>query len=276
MTTGARGAIGLVVHPTRPAAAQLARRVASWWVSRGYEVVELSGLPGPKAKSATGDLRLAISLGGDGTMLKTVQLTLERGVPVLGVNLGRLGYLTRVEPAQIDEACQRVLAGSYDVEQRMTLEVVTAGTTLAALNEVTIEKVAPGHTISLKLAIAGRPFLDYVADGLLLATPTGSTAYNLSLRGPILSPRLRALVVTPISPHMLFDRSLVLDPEQWADLRLAGDREAVLIADGSTLVPLAPGAAVTVRAGANDARIVRFEPPDFHGVLRHKFNLADR
>jgi NAD+ kinase len=147
---------------------------------------------------------------------------------------------------------------------------------LVALNEVVLEKGAPGHTVHVAVSIRDRPFLTYVADGIIVATPTGSTAYNLSARGPIVSPSLRALVMTPISPHMLFDRSLVLEPDESVGLMLLDGRTAVLLVDGSTLVPLGLDEAVRIGAGSQPARIVRFGRPDFHAILRAKFELADR
>jgi NAD+ kinase len=271
--------VALVVNATRSAAKELAEQARTWWEARGYEVVVDQGAGGPQI--AHGPFDFAVSLGGDGTMLRTVQLVLERQVPVLGVNFGNLGYLTQVEPSGIDDAFARLVAGQYEVEERMTLEVKVGdagepGQRLVALNEVAIEKGAPGHTIRVAVSIAGRPFLNYVADGIIVATPTGSTAYNLSARGPIVSPRLRAIILTPISPHMLFDRSLVLEPDETVGLRLLDGRLAVLSVDGSTLVPLAQDESVSIAAGTCPARVVRFGRPDFHAILRGKFGLADR
>ena len=174
------------------------------------------------------DLEFAVSLGGDGTMLRTVELVLAAGVPVLGVNLGRMGYLTAVEPAGIERAFERMLAGDYFVEERMALEVELTGQRPRAVDGAQRRHrrgTGPGHTIRVAVEIAGRPFLTYVADGILVSTPTGSTAHNLSARGPVVSPRLRAMVLTPVSPHMLFDRSLVLEPAEEVRLTLVDDRE---------------------------------------------------
>lgn len=273
------GRIALVVNPTRAGAQDLAARSRRWWEDRDFAVVvdDGSGVDG----LAEGDLDFAVSLGGDGTMLRTVQIVLDRQVPVLGVNFGNLGYLTQVEPAGVEQAFGRLVAGEFEVEERMTLEVAVGGQgapgqRLVALNEVAVEKSAPGHTIRVAVSIAGRPFLTYVADGIIVATPTGSTAYNLSARGPIASPRLRAIILTPISPHMLFDRSLVLEPDEAVGLHLLDGRPAVLTVDGSTALPLALDETVEISAGRRAARIVRFGRPDFHAILRGKFGLADR
>ena len=149
----------------------------------------------------------------------------EANVPIIGVNVGLLGYLTEVEPDALRHALERWFAGPDDgewhIDERMLLAVVAAprrsaatAQTWTALNEGVVEKQEAGHTIRLQVWIDGTPFTSYAADGLILATPTGSTAYSLSARGPVLSPRLRAVLLTPVSPHMLFDRSLVLDPSR--------------------------------------------------------------
>jgi NAD+ kinase len=145
-----------------------------------------------------------------------------------------------------------------------------------ALNEVVVEKTVPGHTIRVAASIGGRPFVTYAADGLLVATPTGSTAYNLSARGPIVSPRLRAVVVTPISPHMLFDRPLVLEPDEWLRLRLADPRPAVVVVDGLSAGVIHPGDVVVCRASKVCARLVVFGDRNFHAVLKARFGLTDR
>ena len=207
-----------------------------------------------------------------------------QGVPVLGVNLGRLGYLTEIEPHALEAALQRFLVGDYGVEERMTLEVALEPAAGGAarqhgtvvLNEAVVEKTVPGHTIRVAASIAGRPFVTFAADGLLVCTPTGSTAYNLSAHGPVLSPGLRAMVLTPVSPHMLFDRPLVLDAEQWVRLELLDPRPAVLVLDGQSVDVLEPGDAVVCRTGPAAARLVTFGPRDFFSILRARFHLADR
>jgi NAD+ kinase len=286
--------VAFVTHPERPEAVALAGRMGTWLRDRGHQVRAAEGHAQPLVTD-TGtedDIDLAVSFGGDGTMLRAVELASPAGVPVLGVNLGHLGYLTEVEPAGLQAALERFVAGDYGVEERMTLQVVVYGgasaadveegrasptQSLVALNEMVVEKkVPPGHTVRLAASIADRPFITYVADGILVATPTGSTAYNLSARGPIVSPHLRAVIVTPVSPHMLFDRPLVLGPSETVRLELLSGGPAVLVVDGSCLEHLEPGDAVVCRAGPHPARLVTFGRRDFHSILKAKFNLTDR
>jgi NAD+ kinase len=274
--------VAFVVHPDRPEAAEAAAAAEAWLAAHGHRAVQApDAIAGALAEEGT-DIDLAVSLGGDGTMLRTVALASAKGVPVLGVNLGRLGYLTEIEPAGLRGALERFLAGDYELEERMTLEVEVhrsgRGETIVypALNEAVVEKTVAGHTVRVATAIAGRPFVTYAADGLLVSTPTGSTAYNLSARGPILSPQLRALVVTPISPHMLFDRPLVLDPAESLRLEVLGPRPAVLVVDGQNVGLLEPGDAIVCREGRTPAHLVTFGGRDFHAILRARFGLADR
>ncbi len=161
----------------------------------------------------------------------------------------------------------------------MTLQVDVKGdgqSSWTALNEVVLEKTVSGHTVRLAASVNGDDFTTYAADGLIVSTPTGSTAYNLSARGPILSPRHRAIVVTPVSPHMLFDRSLVLSAEEWVEVKVVDGPPAALVVDGREHGALQVGHAISCRAGAYDALFVTFGGRDFHQILKTKFGLADR
>lgn len=242
----------------------------------------LTSVPGVKVapeEEAVQNADLAVSLGGDGTMLRTVQLALPAAVPVMGANLGQLGYLTSVDPANLCDALQSWLEGRFSIEERLLLRVQLSrtGQVLSALNEAVLEKTVPGHTVRLDLSLSGTSFITLAADGVIVATPTGSTAYNLSARGPILSPLLQALLVTPVSPHMLFDRSLVLDAASTVKLEVLEERPAVLVVDGAEVAVLQPGDVVECRADERRARFVIFEDhAAFHSIVKAKFNLSDR
>src|SRR5262245_61748742 len=287
--------VGMILHHERAQAAELARDATDWLAERGHEVrlplrdagiADLATQGCPEEEFARG-LDLAVSLGGDGTMLRTVDLVAAAGVPVVGVNVGQLGYLTEVEPAGLRMALKRFLAGSYEVEERMLLRLGTVdapgfeayadsprrqpatmrhtsdGRSFVALNEAVLEKTPMGHTVRLGVSIDGETFTPYAADGLIVATPTGSTAYAFSARGPIVEPTHRCLLMTPVSPHMLFDRSLILDPSARVRIEVAGDRPATLSVDGHNLGILGQGDAVTCTAASLSARFVTFGPRDF-------------
>ncbi|HYD08545.1 MAG TPA: NAD(+)/NADH kinase, partial [Acidimicrobiales bacterium] len=223
---------------------------------------------------------VAVSLGGDGTMLRTVDLVADDGVPVIGVNLGTLGYLTEVDPASALVALKRFLAGSYSISERMRLAVqVDAGTThetWPALNEAVLGKTPTGQIVNVEVSIDGEVFTTYHADGLIVATPTGSTAYAWSAGGPIISPDHSAMLITPVAAHMLFDRSLVLPPQACIRLEVVGDRPAALSIDGRAAGILEAGDAITCTAAPNAARIVRFDPQSFLGIVKGKFGLGAR
>jgi len=261
--------LALVAHPGRAAAVALADDAVAWLKARGHDasIVLEGALPS--------DCEVIVSLGGDGTMLHAVALA-GAAVPVLGVNVGHLGYLTEVEPDWLMDALERFLAGDYRIEHRMTLDIDAGGSTYHALNEAVVEKTLPGHTVRMAMTIDGEPLVTYAADGLIVATPTGSTAYNLSARGPICSPTHRALVVTPVSAHMLFDRSLVLDPAEVLALEVLGPTPARLVVDGRVVADVAPGDVVRCRVGGADAKLVTFGTRNFHRILQTKFGLADR
>jgi len=271
------------VHPDRSAATDLSAVAKRWWEARGYDVDFAAAEPTTPGESSR-HWDFAVSFGGDGTILRTVQVALPAGTPVLGINLGRMGFLAQVEPGGMQTAFENLVNGEYQVEERMALAVrvlradagADAGSTHVALNEAIVERNAPGHTIRVGVEIGGRRFLTYVADGLLVCTPTGSTAYNMSARGPVVSPTMRALVLTPVAPHLVFDRSLVIGPEEPVTLTLLDYRPATVALDGLCLIPLDPGDAVVCSASPQPARFVRFGAPDFQAVLRARFSLADR
>jgi NAD+ kinase len=282
-------AVGFVLHHERKQAAELAAEAAAWLLGAGHTVhlpepdAELAGLP---AHAFTDDafapgLDVAVSLGGDGTMLRTVELVSGAGVPIIGVNVGQMGYLTDIEPPGMRAALERFLDGPRSIEERMllTVRVERAGAPAeehVAFNEAVVEKTPMGHTVRLGVAVDDEFFTTYAADGLIVATPTGSTAYAFSARGPIVEPTHRALLLTPVSPHMLFDRTLVLEAEASLRLDVIGHRTATLSVDGRNLGELGEGDAIVCTAAPISARLVTSGQRDFLQILKTKFGLNDR
>jgi len=209
-------------------------------------------------------------------MLRAVHLLEGAAVPVIGVNVGLLGYLTEVEPVDMLQALERFFNGNYSVESRMMLRAEIGDSAYLALNEASLEKREAGHTVRMRVFIDGEMFTTYQADGLIASTPTGSTAYSLSARGPVVSPRHRAVLLTPVSPHMLFDRSLVLDPAERLEIEVIGHRLVDLAIDGQRVATLGEGDRLACGVAAAEALFVRFGPHHFHQVLKAKFGLADR
>ena len=280
----------IVAHHDRSSAHAAAETAIAWLTDAGHQVVvhpddaAAVGHPALVCDDAVGRADLCLTMGGDGTILRAVHLMGDHQLPLIGVNLGWLGYLTEIEPAAIESSLQRWLGGpvggDWQIEERMMLAVtVDAGGTTrdwVALNEAVIERREPGHTIRMQVSIAGAPFTSYAADGFIVATPTGSTAYSFSARGPVVSPRHRAVLLTPVAAHMLFDRSLVLTADEIVEIELLGYRPAVLTVDGQAGAELATGDTVTVAAADTVARFVRFGERRFHQILKAKFELPDR
>ncbi len=284
------GQVGIAIHRFREDAVSVGASVAAWAQQMGHTVVvneadaKMIGVVGQDAPDMT-SLDVLVSIGGDGTMLRAVQSLEGAPVPIIGINSGLLGYLANVEQPVLMDALNAWNSGTlgrdFTYDDRMLLNVVmwSKGARLAdllALNEVVVEKRDAGHTVRLGVDVDGAPFTTYQADGLIVATPTGSTAYSLSARGPILSPRLRALLVTPVSPHMLFDRSLVLEPSETVRIEVHGHRSVNVATDGDHVHTLQPGDVVEVRAANEVARFVSFEERRFHQILKSKFGLSDR
>lgn len=280
---------GLVPHHDRPQAGMLARQAAAWLTERGLRVSVPASEAGAvglgeyacDVENFASEIDVAISLGGDGTMLRAVALVSAAGVPVLGVNVGQMGYLTAVEPDSLVESLPKLIADDFQVEERLMLEieVVSSGSAAGnwlALNEAVVEKTQHGRLVRLGVWINGAFFTTYAADGAIISTPTGSTAYSYSAGGPIVSPTQRCMVLTPVAPHMLFDRSLVLGANEELRLEVGDDRPVELVIDGREIGELSSGDAVTCTGAPAQARIVGFGTRAFHQVLKAKFGLADR
>lgn len=277
--------LGVVIHQHRPEVLELAKRAFTWCEGSIEPVICTSDaeLLGRKdlavAEDVFGhDLDACLSLGGDGTMLRSVSLVARHNVPILGVNAGQLGYLTEVDPVELESALQTWFDGRFHVEERMMLE---AGSSAAAdwsglaLNEAVVRS-GNDRTLEVSVAIDGVHFTDYLADGLIVATPTGSTAYSLSAGGPIVQPDFQALLLTPVAAHMVFNRTMVLAPTSTVTVTVKGYNPAVVSLDGRSMFNLEPGQSVRYRASTTSAQLLTSGTRDFHLVLKDKFGLQDR
>jgi NAD+ kinase len=282
--------VGLVAKPDAAEAQRVVRQVVEWLGARGLTVVlekETAALvPSTSVTSATkselpGQVDALIVLGGDGTLLSMARAVGDLGVPILGVNLGGLGFLTATTLEEMLPALEALLAGGMAVEERMMLavRVVRGGQPTGdyiALNDVVITKSAMSRIIDLAVSVDGRHATAYRADGLIISTPTGSTAYNLSAGGPILFPIMDAVVLTPIAPHTLSNRPIVLPGAQRIDVTLRVDQEVMLTMDGQVGVPLRERDVVEVQKARARIRLMRFEQKDFFSVLRTKLKWGER
>lgn len=227
------------------------------------------------------DLELAIVLGGDGTILRAAELVRGSRAPVLGINMGHVGFLAEIERDDMDAAVKRVIDRDYEVEERMALSVRVkdaAGHVVYetwALNEATVEKASRERMIEVVVEIDGRPLSSYGCDGMVVSTPTGSTAYNFSAGGPVIWPSVEAIAVIPLSAHALFARPLVVGPEAPVAIELLErtDGTGILWCDGRRSHDLPPGARVIVRRSSQPVRLARLHPIAFTDRLVRKFQL---
>ncbi len=226
---------------------------------------------------------LVACISGDGTVLRVARLTMTCEVPILGVNMGRLGFLTDLSPRDLFNNFERLLAQDWRVEERLMVRAdVQDGPGATALefhglNDIVLSRKLPGRPVYVDVAIDGARVAEYRCDGIIIATPTGSTGYSLSAGGPILAPTEHHLVLTPVSAHLALGRSLVLQPHSVVDLRVTSDTGAVLSVDGQEDLPVTSGVHVTVRVSEHLTRFVRFsEPSSFYADLaeRLEFQLS--
>lgn len=279
----------LVTHPGRPEAVEVAQQFAGL-LNRSRVPIKVpesdaslyqSGLVQP-APTATllDDAQMVVVLGGDGTILSGAERARGSGVPLLGLNLGHVGFLAEAEPNELSEVAEAIVNHSYRVEERLAIdvEIASGGQVVArswALNEASIEKGPDTRMVDLMVSIDGHPLSSWGADGLVLATPTGSTAYAWSAGGPVVWPDVEALLVVPNSAHALFARPLVLAPTCQIEVRLGDQRPqtAEVWCDGRRKFPLQSGDTVTVRRSEQPVLLARLHSPAFTERLVRKFHL---
>ncbi len=217
---------------------------------------------------------LLLSFGGDGTILKSAREAGIHETPILGINLGRLGFLTKVEVAEVDEAIRRIDEGSFTVEARMALSIDVDGALPDvpswALNDVVIAKTGTASMIGIEAEVNGAYLNTYRCDGLIVATPTGSTAYSLSADGPIIAPAAHAIVVTPIAPHTLTARPIVLPDTSSVTLRVVTEGSFLVAVDGQSAIVENPDVTITLRRATHSVRLVTFPDRDYFSTLRGK------
>ncbi|HWA64788.1 MAG TPA: NAD kinase [Mycobacteriales bacterium] len=289
MSETARRSVLLVVHSGRPGATAAARELGDRLVAAGIEVrlfapeaadvgcAEVTIVPDDL--HAAGDAELVVAFGGDGTLLRAAEYARPNGTALLGVNLGHVGFLAETDPMSLDATATAILAGDYDVEDRLALDVKVwrDGSEVIhdwALNDVSVEKDSREHMVNLILEIDGRPLSRWGCDGLVCATPTGSTAYAFSAGGPVVWPSVQAVLVVPISAHALFARPLVVSPDSTVAIELADSTStAVLFCDGRRSRPLQPGDRLEILPSKEPVRLVRLRSAPFTDRLVEKFKL---
>lgn len=259
-------------HRHRQAALEAAVKVRAFLENAGIRVVDRD--------SSEETIELIIVLGGDGTILEAANIARRQQVPIVGVNLGHVGFLAEAEQEELDELCRRVIAGEYAIERRMCIDVEVRppdGTMQSewAANDVVVLYTDRGHPALLAFGVDGEAVSEYGADGLIVSTPTGSTAYNFSVGGPVVWPDVQALVLSPLAAHGLFTRSLVVGPASVLEIQVLPQQvqDCEVWADGRRMLKAPPGTSIRVTKSQVDMQLARLISPPFSARLVKKFGL---
>ncbi|MBI3999590.1 MAG: NAD(+)/NADH kinase [Candidatus Omnitrophica bacterium] len=277
--------VGILSNPTKPNADRLREELRDWLVKRGIEVSDTAQTPLEKIISQTD---LFICLGGDGTILHLAGKMIDRTVPVLGVNIGSLGFLTEVRVEELYDELKLVFAGQFEVEERMLLSATVRWDSSSgkseperrfqALNDIVVNREGLTRYMTIQVDVGGERATRFSGDGIIVATPTGSTAYSLSAGGPIVHPSLDNLIVTPICPHTSALRPLVVSGEQAIRIRITCDEaqeKALLTADGQQDVAIDNHSMIEVTRSVNRFQLVKSSKRSYFATLRQKFKLPE-
>jgi NAD+ kinase len=280
--------IGILTKPKFPEVKGTLQDVVNWLRYRNINVILgqtaatlLGEQGGYQDVQLSSKADVLLVLGGDGTMLNAARLAAERSIPILGVNMGGLGFLTEVRLESLYPSLERVFANDYVLDERLMLRIHIHrnGETVAqgvVLNDVVISKGTLARMIELKIAIEGRFVTNLRSDGLIVSSPTGSTAYSLSAGGPIIDPAVQSLILTPVCPHTLTHRPLIVPGKDKIDLTLTStDPGAMATLDGQVGVPITQGDTVTIQTSENRTRLIRFPESNYYDVLREKLKWGD-
>jgi len=276
-------AVGVVLHPRRDNF-EAVEAIAAWSASRGMRVLGLAeeldrlrDLAEPVgAEELASKVDLLVSLGGDGTMLRALRMVHGCKVPVLGVNLGKLGFLAEVDVPDLAAALEAIGRGEHRVESRVSVTATVRDKVSTAYNDVVLAR-RPGQGMAgVALWVEGKPFIRYSADAIIVSTPTGSTAYNFSAGGPIVSPRAQGLLVTPVAPHSSFNRSLFLSCSEPLALEvLTGSGVLAVEVDGEVRADVRPGDIMHLGVNLDGGQVVRFAGSSFYDRARRKLRVSD-
>lgn len=281
--------IGVFAKVHDPRCQGVAEELFTWLKEKGYEpfveahLARHLGFPGFPAEDIPSLAELVVVLGGDGTLISTARIIGKRNIPILAVNLGSLGFLTEIALDELYPALEKCLAGDFRISERLMLQAVVEreGRLLAAhvvLNDVVINKGALARIVDLETRVNGFDLTTFKADGLIISTPTGSTGYSLSAGGPIINPSMNCIVITPICPHTLTNRPLVLDADSLVTVAVKSldDEDIYLTLDGQVGLELKSGDIITVNRASHSAKLVMSEKRDYFGILRKKLKWGER
>ncbi|MDD5038710.1 MAG: NAD(+)/NADH kinase [Dehalococcoidales bacterium] len=271
--------VGILYHPMKEAAYGLSRKLEEFLSSRGLSVWLYSAWEWERSKTEVGDTDLILSIGGDGTILRVAQAVASASTLITGVNLGKLGFMTELSVNEVTEKLPALLAGEGWIDERFMLEAELTyedkkdepPRQFCALNDVVVARGAIARLVSIEASIDGAPLTTYKADGVVVATATGSTGYSLAAGGPILHPQAKEFLLVPLLTHLSLRYTMVLPATAMVKLHLSTINEATLSIDGHMNLPLSGGAVITVKHSSNTVRFLRIHPPaSFYSSLERK------
>ena len=281
--------VGIYAKTNHPDAEQIAATICVRFKLEQIEVLledslaeQIGQVNGHAGEDIPGEVDLIIVLGGDGTLISVARLIGDRNVPIVGVNLGRLGFLTEVTRDELPEMLERLISGNYKVSDRMMLDASIYRNDrvvgqFTVLNDIVINKGALARIIDMETSVDGRHLTSYKADGLIISTPTGSTGYNLAAGGPIIYPDINSLLITPICPHMLTNRPIMVWSRSVIEIKVNFEDDVVFFTgDGQVGRKLLPGDRVEVRRSEARTRLVSSPSKDYFEILRTKLNWGQR
>ena len=256
--------VGVLYHPKIAAAGALAEELASFLPTLEASVWLCSAWEEEKAKAQVEGTELILSVGGDGTILRTARAVIPRAIPIVGINLGKLGFMTELSADEAQEKIPAFLAGEGWIDERAMLQAELAGKApLHALNDVVIGRGAISRVVWVEVIIDGAPLTTYKADGVILATATGSTGYSLAAAGPIIHPSSRDILLNPVSPHPIHANPILIPATATVELKVHTDHQAMLSIDGQIDIELRSGDSILVRLSPHVTRFLRAQPPTF-------------
>ena len=255
--------VRIVIRNDKPKAEEIAQQLMSLCAERGVE-----------ASFSLEDPEAIIAIGGDGTVLAAASAALDLGVPLCGINVGRVGYLAEFEEPETADLAAAIADDTYTIRYHSTVSVTAGEHTALAINDIVVEKVISQRIIEVAVTVNGRPLASYRTDGIIVATPLGSTAYSLSAGGPVVDPSLDALIVTPVAPHSLLTRPVVLAPDAVVALTVLVDRPARINVDGRELYVLPPGQDITIQRGPSKVGFLGLGRHPFPEAVREQFGLG--
>lgn len=271
---------GIIFNRNRPGAESVVRELVPWLKHHGIrplleEDISVDGADVLSSRETASNSELILALGGDGTILRAVRLMADDQRPILGINLGSLGFLTETSQDRMWQTLELVAKGQFAVEERAMVQTEAGGKRICALNDFDIR--VPTRLVELTVSVDGEFLSRYYADGLLVATPTGSTAYSLSAGGPIVEPSIEVFVITPICPHTLSIRPMIVPMSKTVEVAVHGkSEEALLVADGQEKISLGDNQKLTIRMAPQKARLVKPPGSSFYQILRAKLKWGAR